>query len=85
MLKPLGDSALLIQLGDEIDPVINHRVHALNTLLRHTNGVLETVPAYCTLLVHYDSLNFSFDQIKSLIQEKIDQADESIYKTPRRL
>ncbi|MBE0671584.1 MAG: 5-oxoprolinase subunit PxpB [Anaerolineales bacterium] len=85
MLKPLGDSALLIQLGDEIDSVINQRVHALNALLQHTNGVLETIPAYCTLLVHYDSLNFSFSQIKSLIQENINQADESIYKTPRRL
>lgn len=85
MLKPLGDSALLIQLGDEIDPVINQRVHALNALLQHTNGVLETIPAYCTLLVHYDFLNISFDQIKFSIQEKINQADESIYKMPRRL
>lgn len=83
-IKPLGDSAILIQLGDEIDPIINQRVHALNSLLQNTNGVLETVPAYCTLLVHYD-LNFTFSQIKNILQEKMNQVDEMIHKTPRRL
>ena len=32
-LVPLGDSALLIQFGDEIDLEINRRVHALDALL----------------------------------------------------
>ena len=48
MLKPLGDSALLIQLGDEINPALNQRVHGLNALLQANAlaGILETVPAY---------------------------------------
>ena len=33
MLKPLGDSALLVQLGDEIHPALNARIHALNALM----------------------------------------------------
>lgn len=85
MFKPLGDSAVLVQLGDEINPLINQRVHALNALLQNITGIVETIPAYCTLLVHYDAINFSFDQIKTLIQEKIDQIDDSIHKTPHRL
>jgi len=84
-IKPLGDSALLIQLGDEIDLKLNQRVHALNALLQNTSGIVETVPAYCTLLVHYDLLNFSFQQIKFLIQEKMNRLDDSFDRKPRRL
>lgn len=83
MFKPLGDSALLIQLGDEIDPIINQRVHALNSLLQNTHGILETVPAYCTLLVHYD-LHFSYQHIKTIVQEKINQVNDSFQITARR-
>lgn len=85
MFKPLGDSALLIELGNEIDPIINQRVHALNVLLQNTNGILETVPAYCTLLIHYDSLNFSFHQIKILVEEKMNQLNKMNQGTGRRL
>jgi inhibitor of KinA len=85
MFKLLGDSALLVELGNEIDSVINQRVHTLNALLQNTNGIIETVPAYCTLLVHYDFLILTFEQLKLLIQEKINQIDEMIQKTARRL
>lgn len=84
MFKPLGDSALLVELGNEIDPVINQRVHSLNALLQNTNGILETVPAYCTLLVHYDSLNFSFHQISTLVEEKMNQVNKMNQETARR-
>lgn len=84
MFKPLGDSALLVELGNEIGPIINHRVHTLNALLQNTNGILETVPAYCTLLIHYDSLNFSFHQIKVLIEEKMNQLNKMNQEIARR-
>lgn len=84
MFKPLGDSTLLVELGDEIDPVINQRVHALNSLLQNTNGIIETVPAYCTLLVHYDFFVLTFEQIKSLVQEKMNQVNNSFQKTASR-
>ncbi|MBL8099199.1 MAG: 5-oxoprolinase subunit PxpB [Anaerolineales bacterium] len=84
MFKPLGDSALLIELGNKIDSVINQRVHSLNALLQNTNGILETVPAYCTLLIHYDSLNFSFHQIKTLVEEKMNQLNKMNQETARR-
>jgi inhibitor of KinA len=83
MFKPLGDSALLVQLDNEINPIINQRVHALNALLQNTNGILETVPAYCTLLIHYD-INVSFLQIKNIVQEKMHQVNDSFQETARR-
>lgn len=87
MLKPLGDSALLIELGDEINPALNQRVHTLNALLQ-TNaitGILETVPAYSTLLIHYDPLALTFDQVTDWARDKMSQLDESFHRTPRRL
>lgn len=87
MLKPLGDSALLIQLGDKIDPAINQRVHALNLLLQMNSvaGIIETVPAYCTLLIHYDPLILTFNQVTHWAQNKMTQADDSFNRKPRQL
>ncbi len=87
MIKPLGDSALLIQLGDEIDPAINQHVHALNALLHAASfyGIVETVPAYCTLLVHYDPLQLTFDQVARWVRGQMQRVDDSVHRTPRRL
>ncbi len=87
MLKPLGDSALLVELGAEINPAINQRVHALNALL-HANiiaGIIETIPAYCTLLIHYDPLQLTFDQVTHWALDKLNQLDDSYHRTPRRI
>lgn len=85
MFKPLGDSAILIQLGDAIDPILNQRVHALDALLQIIPAVIETVPAYCTVLVHYDPLGTTYSQIKNLIEEKISHLDDSTHRPSRRL
>lgn len=85
MLKPLGDSAILIQLGDEIDPILNQRVLVLSALLQSIPAVVETVPAYCTVLVHYDPLATTNNQIKNLIEEKISLLDDSTHSPSRRL
>ena len=87
MLKPLGDSALLVGLGDKIDPAINQRVHALNALLRTKNiaGIIEAVPAYCTLLIHYDPLILTFNQVTSLVRDNLTQVDDSLNRKPRQL
>lgn len=87
MLKPLGDSALLVQLGDKIDSAINQRVHALNALLQANSiaGIVETVPAYCTLLIHYDPLILTFDQVTLWVRDKLTQVDDSLNRKPRQL
>jgi inhibitor of KinA len=85
MLKPLGDSSILIQLGDEIDPVLNQRVHALDALLQNIPAIIETVPAYCTVLVHYDPLATTYSQIKNLIEEKLMLIDDATHRPSRRL
>jgi TIGR00370 family protein len=72
-IVPVGDSAVLVQVGDEIDITINQRVHALAALVNISSleGVIETVPSYTTLLVHYDPLILSFAQIRNHLWEKM--------------
>ncbi|MEP6894285.1 MAG: 5-oxoprolinase subunit PxpB [Chloroflexota bacterium] len=84
-IVPLGDSAVLIQLGDEIDLTINQRVHTLSNLITASsiNGIIETVPAYATLLVHYDPLTLSYTQIKNHLLVKISQVEETSNRMPR--
>jgi KipI family sensor histidine kinase inhibitor len=57
-MLPLTDSSILLPLGDRIDPALNRRAHALTARLAEhpLEGVLETVPAYASLTVHYDPL-----------------------------
>jgi inhibitor of KinA len=87
MFKPLGDCALLVELGDKIDPAINQRVHALNAFLQTLSiaGIVETVPAYCTLLVHYDPLILTFNQVTHWVRDRLTRLDDSFQRRPRRL
>ena len=86
-IVPLGDSAVLVQLGDEIAPAVNQRVHTLSNLIAASAipGIVETVPAYATLLVHYDPLTLSFTQIKNILREKLVQIRENESRKPRRV
>jgi KipI family sensor histidine kinase inhibitor len=86
-IVPAGDSALLVQFGNEIDLTVNQRVHALAALLNISPlvGVIETVPAYGTLLVHYDPLLLSFVQIRNYLREKITQIHDNLSRKRRQI
>ncbi len=49
-----GDAAVLVELGETIDPRLNARVHALARALAGQPGLLDVAPAYASLLVTYD-------------------------------
>lgn len=53
-LLPCGDSALVVQFGEEIDPALNAKVLALDARAGGLPGIVEMVPTYRSLLVHYD-------------------------------
>lgn len=57
-LLPCGDTAFTIAFGDTIDADLNAAVLALDARLGAAAlpGMLETVPAYCSLTVHCDPL-----------------------------
>jgi KipI family sensor histidine kinase inhibitor len=70
-MVPAGDAALVVELGDLIDPVINRRVHQLTAVLRRAAvpGVLEVVPSYRSLLVYYDPLRLRLETLRARINE----------------
>ena len=86
-LLAMGDSALLIKFGEEIDPVINQRVHQLDALLRADQiaGVIETVPAYATLLLHYDPLLLTYAQASEWVTIELAKVKSDIHRKPRRI
>jgi KipI family sensor histidine kinase inhibitor len=55
-VTPAGDRALLVVVGRTIDPGLLGEVLALDQTLaeRRPDGLLYTVPAYASLLCHYD-------------------------------
>jgi len=87
LLAPFGDSALLVKFGDEIDLSINQRVQALDALLRRSQkiGFIESVPAYATLLVHYDPLILTYAQISDWVKTETDRGEENVSRKPRRI
>ena len=87
IIRPLGDSALLVQLGEGIDVTVNRRVHALAALLRASpfDGLVETVPAYRTLLIHYDPLILTEAEIRRWVLRKLDQLEDIHSQKPRQL
>lgn len=62
---PVGDSALLIEFGTEIHPSINKKVHALDHAISeaHFPGVIESVPTYRSLLIYFNPLKTSYEQL----------------------
>ena len=70
---PAGDAAVMVSFADEIILEVNSRVHALSHAIDqgHLPGVLDLVVAYSTLLIHYDPLVISFDDVEMAVREAV--------------
>ena len=75
-LIPAGDSAVLIELADEINDEVNDRVHALAQFLRSQNQIqfLDLIPAYSSLLVCYDASQIQYSQISDYLNAILQSA-----------
>jgi len=62
---PAGDSAILIELGSEVDSEISSMVFTLTDLIRDAglNSDLEVLPTYRSVLVYYDPLVCSYAEM----------------------
>ena len=80
----------MLVFGSEIDLAVNRRVHALDGILTKEKiaGIIETTPAYCTLLVHYDPLVLTYRQAADWIQtfssrlEGVDEGEARLVEIP---
>lgn len=68
-IKPVGDCALCAEFAEEISIAVNSRVHALDALVRKTAipGVVETVPTYRTLIIHYRPEVISWEALRERV------------------
>lgn len=64
---PLGDSALVLEFGDEIDLELNQHIQHIFKKIKQANlnYVTDAVPAYATLAVFYNLLEVPYDREKS--------------------
>jgi inhibitor of KinA len=79
-LLPAGDLAVSVELADEISRDANARVLTLERLLteRPIPGIVDTVPTFRSLLIHYDPLRLPWEvlagRIRALAAELADAA-----------
>ena len=74
----MGDRSLLVELGADISSSVNQRVQELFTAVdRHRfKGILDLVPSYRSLLVIYDPLSISPDEIKTRLNDIWENPDQ---------
>lgn len=72
---PFGEAALLVRLGERIDPAVNARVHALADLLRASGAVGEPVPGYTSLVVPFDPLTAQPADVERAVREALARLD----------
>ena len=79
-VAPSGDRALLITLGTIIDPSLLGQVLALDHALqeRRPRGLVSTVPAYTSLLCHYDASLTDATRLEASIRQLEGRVESSI-------
>jgi inhibitor of KinA len=80
---PAGDTALIVEVGDEIDRELSARVLRLSAVVRGARipGVVETVPTYRSLMVRYDPLVTTGARLASAIGEALDRVSGTAAQT----
>lgn len=70
IIRAVGEAALLIELGDIVSEETHRRVLDLDNALGAAGiaGICETVPAYTSVLVHYDPDLVTFDGLRLLCE-----------------
>lgn len=69
-----GDTALVVEFGDTIDRALNALVLGLVARMTASpiDGVIETVPTFRSLMVHYDPGVIGFDDLKGRMADLVD-------------
>ena len=66
-ISPLGDSALTVTLGEGISEQLSEEVVAEAQVIEESEilGVVDVVPAYASVTVHYDPLRVGYADLRS--------------------
>ena len=69
LLLTAGDQSLMVQLGDSIELKTNMKVHGLVRAMesQSVEGVLDLIPGYSSVLINYDPLVISEQELKERV------------------
>ena len=72
-----GDTSLCVEFGNEISNEINKQIRAFNIALANSKipGIVETVPTYRSLMVHYDPGVILYGSLVKKLQGLLGQLD----------
>jgi KipI family sensor histidine kinase inhibitor len=70
-----GDRALVVEFGDRVDRALSEDVLRLNAIIgaNALSGVVETVPTFRSLMVHYDPLVTTRSNLEQAIRGLLDR------------
>jgi inhibitor of KinA len=84
-----GDRALVVEFGDRVDRALSDQVLRLNAVIRSDGlkGVVETVPTFRSLLVHYDPLLTTRANLEAAITRMLgrqpgSRIDAAVWRVP---
>lgn len=80
-----GDRALIIEYGNEISEPINSKVRSMMVAMesRKVDGIIELVPTYRSLMVHYDPLITGYDDLVDDLKALENQLNEISLPEPQ--
>jgi inhibitor of KinA len=98
-MLPLGDSAILVNLGERVDLETHNKVRVLSEYLeKHPfEGMVECIPAFTSVTVFFDTVrlflnhmkptmqdaDYPYDRVAAIIQDILGRLDESVLAAPR--
>lgn len=82
---PAGDSALVVEFGNEIDQAINQAIRGLVLTLQQRNipGIREYVPTYRSLMILYDPAIIWFDDLVEQVKKVESQLETVSLPEPK--
>jgi inhibitor of KinA len=74
----VGDRAFAVEFGDRIDRALSSAVLRLDAVIRaeRPQGVIETVPTFRSLMVHYDPLATSRADLERAVSRLLDRDEQ---------
>ena len=73
-----GDTSLTVEFGNEISEAINHDIRAYKIALEKAGlpGIVELVPTYRSLMVHYDPAVLPYQELRERLEKLLDDMGE---------
>ncbi len=83
--QPASDQSLLVHFGTEIALDTHRKIVSFLKLLEAEplEGIINLHPAYCSVLVRFDALQFSHSEIEELLTPYLTRLDEIALSEPR--